>query len=58
MNKETTLYRALELVEWIGEDDLWIEVYKYGLANRINPRNSLKVMYNEKKAKKSPQMDK
>lgn len=56
--KEITLYRALELVDWLGEDDLWIEVYKYGLTNKINPRDSLKDMYNEKKAKKRPQIDK
>ena len=34
------------------DDDLWIEVYKYGLMKKIDPRDSLKAMYNEKKRQK------
>lgn len=48
-DKEITLYRALDLVEWVGDDELWIEVYKYGLANKVTPRDRLKAMYQEKK---------
>lgn len=54
-DKEIVLYRALDIVEWVGDDKLWIEVYKYGLANKITPRNGLKDMYLEKKSAKNPQ---
>lgn len=51
-DKEITLYRALHVVEWMEEDDLWIEVYKYGLMKKIEPRDSLKEMYEERKRQK------
>lgn len=51
-DREITLYRALNVVEWMEDDDLWIEVYKYGLMKKIDPRDSLKAMYNEKKRQK------
>ena len=49
LEQKITLYRALDLVEWVGDDELWIEVYKYGLANKVTPRDRLKAMYQEKK---------
>lgn len=52
-DKETALYRALDMVEWVGDDKLWVEVYKYELANKITPRDRLKDMYQEKKNQKN-----
>lgn len=52
MDREITLYRALELVEWVGTDELWIEVYRYGLAQKIVPRSNLQAQYKEKTGKR------
>ncbi|MCM1373685.1 MAG: hypothetical protein NC245_01175 [Muribaculum sp.] len=48
MDREITLYHALELVEWVGTDKLWIEVYRYGLAQKIVPRSNLQEQYKKK----------
>lgn len=40
-DREIILYRALDLIEWSGNDDLWIQVYRYGLTRKIKPRESL-----------------
>lgn len=52
-DREITLYRALDVVKWMGEDDLWMEVYKYGLMKKIEPRDSLKKMYEERRGQKN-----
>lgn len=52
MDREITLYRALELVEWVGTDKLWIEVYQYGLAQKIVPRSNLQEQYKKKTRKR------
>lgn len=44
-DREIILYRALDLVEWSGDDDLWIQVYRYGLTKKIKPRDSLVKKY-------------
>lgn len=49
LNKEITLYCALNLADWMGEDKLWIEIYEYGLRKRINPRDRLKEEYEKRK---------
>lgn len=41
-NKEIVLYRALRLVRWLGDAGLWMEVYRYGLAKKIKPREELR----------------
>lgn len=48
-NKEITLYRALRLMEWMDEDELWIKVYEYGLKKKIKPRDRLQAVYKERK---------
>lgn len=45
INKEIVLYRALELMELLDMDELWIEIYKYGTAKKIKPRDSLVQAY-------------
>lgn len=46
-DKEITLYCALEIVEWAGDDDLWIKVYEYGLSQKIKPRGRLAEQYRD-----------
>ena len=44
-DKEITLYRVLRLADWMDEEELWLEVYKYGLAKKIKPRDRLREEY-------------
>lgn len=44
-DKEITLYCALEIVDWIEDDALWIKVYEYGLSKKIQPRDCLTRKY-------------
>lgn len=39
--KEIILYKALEVADLTGTNEQWIEIYKYGLAKKIKPRESL-----------------
>lgn len=48
-DKEITLYCALRLMDWTGEDELWIKIYEYGLKKKIEPRDRLKAEYKERK---------
>lgn len=49
-DKEITLYRALGLMDWLGEDELWLYIYEYGVNKRkIKPRESLVDEYNRRK---------
>lgn len=45
LNREITLYCALDLINIIENDDLWIKVYEYGVKKRIKPRDCLKDRY-------------
>lgn len=46
--KEIVLYRALSIVDWMdGDDKLWMDVYRYGLKEKIKPRESLEERYKE-----------
>ena len=45
----TSLYRALRLMEWIDEDELWLQIYEYGLKQKIKPRDVLKKEYERRK---------
>ncbi len=48
-DKEVTLYKALDIVDWFAEDDkLWLEYYNYGLKKKIKPRDQLKDEYKQK----------
>lgn len=44
-DKEIVLYRALRLMEWMDEDELWLKIYEYGLKQKIKPRDALKKKY-------------
>lgn len=48
-DKEIVLYRALDLIDWVEEDELWIAVYEYGLKKNIKPRDSLNREYQKRK---------
>lgn len=50
-DKEIALYRALELVDILEDDKLWLEVYKYGLTRKIKPRGRLQMEYEERRKK-------
>lgn len=45
LNREITLYCALDMINIIENDDLWIKVYEYGVKKRIKPRDCLKDRY-------------
>ncbi|MGN0373396.1 MAG: hypothetical protein ACI4F3_11335 [Enterocloster sp.] len=47
--QEIVLYRALKLMEWMDEDELWIKIYQYGLKIKIHPRDSLVKAYEGRK---------
>lgn len=48
-NKEIVLYRALNIVNWMEKDDLWLKVYEYGIKKKIKPRDYLQVEYERRK---------
>lgn len=50
-DEEITLYRALELVDFMEDDRLWLEVYKYGLTRKIRPRDRLQEEYEQRRKK-------
>ena len=43
--REITLYCALQLMDWVEEEELWIKVYEYGLSKKIRPREGLRESY-------------
>ncbi len=44
-NKEIALYRALECAEWMEDSRAWIDIYRYGLTKKIEPREKLQEKY-------------
>ena len=52
-NREITLFRALRVADWMEEDELWLKIYKYGLAKKIKPRQDLQAQYRERTGKSS-----
>lgn len=52
-DKEITLYRALDLISRIDDNDLWMKVYEYGIQKKIKPRDDLIRTY-EKLKKEIP----
>lgn len=46
-NKEITLYCALDIVDRVENDALWIKVYEYGIRKKIKPRDSLVRKYKQ-----------
>ena len=47
-DKETILYCALRVADIIDDDEMWKEIYKYGLSQKIKPRDELTKEYQEK----------
>lgn len=52
-DKEITLYCALNIVDWEENDELWMQVYEYGIGKKIVPRDSLIKKYNKLKSGKN-----
>lgn len=48
-DKEIVLYRALDIMDWIGENGQWLYVYEYGNKLKIKPREFLVSEYNQRK---------
>ncbi len=46
-DREIILYRALECADWMEDDRVWIDIYRFGLTKKIKPRDSLKKKYGE-----------
>jgi len=46
-DKEITLYCALDIVDWMEDDSLWIQVYEYGIGKMITPRSRLMQKYQQ-----------
>lgn len=45
------LYCALNLISWFNDDDqTWIDVYRYGLKQKIKPREELQQEYAQRQA--------
>lgn len=51
LSKEIVLYCALNLISWFNDDDrTWIDVYRYGLKQKIKPREELQQEYAQRQA--------
>lgn len=48
-DKEIVLYCALYIMEWMGEDDIWLKIYEFGIKNKIQPRQELIDKYQQRK---------
>ena len=46
-DREIILYRALNCADWMDDDRVWIDIYRFGLTQKIKPRDSLKKKYGE-----------
>lgn len=44
-DKGEALYHALKLADWMDDDELWINVYKYGISKKIKPGDRLEEEY-------------
>lgn len=44
-NKEITLYKILDVISCLGEEQLWIKAYDDGLKRGVDPRDYLKKKY-------------
>lgn len=49
-DQEITLYRVLQLINWMEAEDWWIKAYEYGISKKIKPRESLRIEYEKRKA--------
>lgn len=44
-DREIILYRALDLVDWLGNDQAWMQIYNWAVKKKIKPRKSLVEKY-------------
>lgn len=47
--REIVLYKALDYVDYVGDDRQWMWVYEYGVKKKINPREQLRLDYEKLK---------
>lgn len=43
--EEIILYKILDVINWLGEDELWIKAYDGSMKRRVEPRDYLKKKY-------------
>lgn len=48
-DKEITLYHALDIMDWMEENEQWLYIYEYGIKKKIHPREELASEYNQRK---------
>lgn len=48
-NQERIFYHALNLIDDIEADELWIQVYEYGIMHKIKPHSHIQARYEELK---------
>lgn len=47
-DKEIVLYCALQVADFMEEDELWLKIYEYGVSKKIKPRENLQKEYRER----------
>ncbi|MDE7272768.1 MAG: hypothetical protein K2N95_06845 [Lachnospiraceae bacterium] len=52
-SEESTLYHALNLIDRMEEDELWIQVYEYGMKHKIKLADYMQTKYEERKKQSS-----
>lgn len=52
-SQENTLYHALRLIDDIEADDLWIQVYEYGMKHKIKAPDHMQAVYERLKKQNS-----
>lgn len=49
-SREITLYCILQVVDLMEEEELWMNVYEYGISKKIQPRDNLRRSYESRKS--------
>ncbi|MDE6363210.1 MAG: hypothetical protein K2L86_02925 [Lachnospiraceae bacterium] len=52
-NQERALYHALSFIDNIKEDELWMQVYEYGIKHNIKLSDSMQTKYEKRKNQNS-----
>lgn len=52
-DQESALYHALRLIDDIEADELWIQVYEYGIEHKIKPAGHIQAKYEKLKKQNS-----
>lgn len=48
-DREVVLYKALDYTDYVSDDRMWVDVYRYGLKMKIEPRETLREEYETRK---------